>query len=112
MAETETIIVEEKAAEVVIQSPFSTDNWKTAPTEKEVVADVVKEAAVEEKPIVEDKPVVEAEKVVVEEKPTETYSQQMIRESFEAMNAEKIVELSDRIEKKEKGKQCGGQSVI
>lgn len=42
------------------------------------------------------------EMVVVEEKPTETYSQQMIRESFEAMNAEKIVELSDRIEKKEK----------
>lgn len=61
----ETPVLEDK----VVASPFSTDNWKTAPTEKEVVADVVKEAAVEEKPIVEDKPVVEAEKVVVEEKP-------------------------------------------
>jgi len=35
-------------------------------------------------------------------KPTETYAQQMMREAFEEMNREKIDELTDRIEKKEK----------
>ncbi len=33
---------------------------------------------------------------------SETYAQQMMREAFEDMNAEKIQELSDRIDKKEK----------
>lgn len=36
------------------------------------------------------------------EAPTETYAQQMMREAFEKMNMDKINELSDRIEKKEK----------
>jgi len=36
------------------------------------------------------------------EAPTETYAQQMMREAFEKMNLDKMNELSDRIEKKEK----------
>ena len=40
---------------------------------------------------------------VKEEKaPQETYAQQMMREAFEEMNREKIAELTERIEKKEK----------
>ena len=39
---------------------------------------------------------------VVEAVPQETYAQQMMREAFEAMNSEKVIELTDRIEKKEK----------
>jgi hypothetical protein len=37
-----------------------------------------------------------------EEAPKETYAQQMMREAFESMNADKISELTDRIEKKDK----------
>jgi hypothetical protein len=47
----------------------------------------------------------ETEIEVKEEKteaPQETYAQQMMREAFEEMNREKIAELTDRIEKKEK----------
>ena len=47
----------------------------------------------------------ETEVEVKEEKtesPQETYAQQMMREAFEEMNREKITELTDRIEKKEK----------
>ena len=47
----------------------------------------------------------ETEVEVKEEKtkaPQETYAQQMMREAFEEMNREKIAELTDRIEKKEK----------
>ena len=47
----------------------------------------------------------ETEVEVKEEKtesPQETISQQMMREAFEEMNREKIVELTERIEKKEK----------
>lgn len=42
------------------------------------------------------------DKVESSEEVKETYAQQMMRESFEKMNQEKIDELSDRIEKKEK----------
>lgn len=43
----------------------------------------------------------EVEKVETET-PQETYAQQMMREAFEEMNREKIAELTERIEKKEK----------
>ena len=42
------------------------------------------------------------EQATEEVKVVETYAQQMMRESFEAMNAEKLKELTERIEKKEK----------
>lgn len=49
---------------------------------------------------VQDEP--KSEDVVVVTEVKETFAQQMMRESFEKMNLEKINELSDRIEKKEK----------
>ena len=50
-----------------------------------------------------DETTTETEVEVKEEKaPQETYAQQMMREAFEEMNREKITELTDRIEKKEK----------
>lgn len=44
----------------------------------------------------------EVEVKVEAEIPQETYAQQMMREAFEEMNREKIAELTERIEKKEK----------
>jgi hypothetical protein len=44
----------------------------------------------------------EVEVKVESEIPQETYAQQMMREAFEEMNREKIAELTERIEKKEK----------
>jgi hypothetical protein len=50
-----------------------------------------------------DETTAETEVEVKEEKaPQETYAQQMMREAFEEMNREKITELTERIEKKEK----------
>jgi len=44
----------------------------------------------------------EVEVKVETETPQETYAQQMMREAFEEMNREKVAELTERIEKKEK----------
>lgn len=67
----------------ILDSLFSDDELnETTPVEENVVDVVVK---TEEK-----------------EPSKETYSQQMFREAFESMNAEKVTELTERIEKTEK----------
>ena len=82
------------------------DSFKEEETKKEEIMEEVKvsdSALSLLDSLFGDETTTETEVEVKEEKaPQETYAQQMMREAFEEMNREKITELTDRIEKKEK----------
>jgi len=84
------------------------DSFKEEETKKEEIMEEVKvsdSALSLLDSLFGDETSTETEVEVKEEKteaPQETYAQQMMREAFEEMNREKIAELTDRIEKKEK----------
>ena len=82
----------------ILDSLFGDDELNETKKEEETVAQVLFSSESDEELARE----LEGENVTEKEPLKETYSQQMFREAFEAMNAEKVVELTGRIEKTEK----------
>ncbi len=90
--------VEQKKPIEMLYSIFEEGNKEISQNSLSLLDELL--GSVEDKPTQEEE-VVEVEKEEVVDKPVENEAQKMLRESFENMNSEKVLELKERIEKTE-----------